>query len=207
MSVSSSTRAVFEPRSCQFRAQEDILSSPNRANFEPEPCIFRAMFVLISSTFVLCPFELLNILPGNTRRQASKVSEQPHVKTVWWSKTYLYKLLIYKRGEDGEGIILFTNRPFAAEGHMIQNPKYWRAKECVRLPYKTQLTRKVWVFCVCISQWSLVAFFCSPIFWILHHVTSSCKWPLIVKESVVNIFFSLFQQHIVDFCPPQQHFN
>ena len=22
------------------------------------------------------------------------------------------------------------NRPFAAGGHMVQNPKYWRAKEC-----------------------------------------------------------------------------
>ena len=49
MPVSSSTGAVFEPRSCQFRAQEDILSSPNRAHFVPEQCIFRALFVLLLS--------------------------------------------------------------------------------------------------------------------------------------------------------------
>ena len=49
MPVSSPVRAVIEPRSCQFRAQEDILSSPNRADFVPEPCIFRTLFVLLSS--------------------------------------------------------------------------------------------------------------------------------------------------------------
>ena len=34
------------------------------------------------------------------------------------------------------------NRPFAAGGHMVQNPKYWRAKECAILQNKTQVTRK-----------------------------------------------------------------
>ena len=58
---------------------------------------------------------------------------------------------------------------------MVQNPKYWRAKECARLQNKTQLTRKVWFFFVYISQWSLVTFLCSPVFWILNHVNSSCK--------------------------------
>ena len=24
----------------------------------------------------------------------------------------------------------YDNRPFATGGHMVQNPKYWRAKEC-----------------------------------------------------------------------------
>ena len=68
--VSSSTGAVFEPRSCQFRAQEDILSSRNCADFEPEPYIFRALFVLLSSPFVLCPFEhwLFNMLRGKAWR-------------------------------------------------------------------------------------------------------------------------------------------
>ena len=28
----------------------------------------------------------------------------------------------------------FCNRPFAAGGHMVQNPKYWRAKECDKTP-------------------------------------------------------------------------
>ena len=37
----------------------------------------------------------------------------------------------------------FLNRPFAAGGHMVQNPKYCRAIECARLQNKTQLTRKV----------------------------------------------------------------
>ena len=26
------------------------------------------------------------------------------------------------------------NRPFAARGHMVQNPTYWRAKECDKTP-------------------------------------------------------------------------
>ena len=73
----------------------------------------------------------------------------------------------------------YGNRPFAAGGHMVQIPKYWRAKECARLQKKTQwLTRNAWFFFVYISQWSLVTFFCSPIFWILYHVTSSCKGPI-----------------------------
>ena len=29
---------------------------------------------------------------------------------------------------------LHYNRPFAAGGHMVQNPKYWRAKECDKTP-------------------------------------------------------------------------
>ena len=33
--------------------------------------------------------------------------------------------------------------PFAAGGHMVQNPKYWRAKQCATLRNKEQLTRKV----------------------------------------------------------------
>ena len=73
-------------------------------------------------------------------------------------------------------------RPFAAGGHMVQNPKYWRAKECARLQNKTRLTRKVGFFFVSISQWSLVPFFCSPIFWILYHVTSSCKGPVCTQS-------------------------
>ena len=69
-----------------------------------------------------------------------------------------------------------TNRLFAAGGHMVQNPTYWRAKECARLQNKTQLTRKVWFFVVYISQWSLVTFFCSTIYF--YRVTgSSCKGP------------------------------
>ena len=58
---------------------------------------------------------------------------------------------------------------------MVQNPKYLRANECARLQNKTQLTRKVGLFFVDISQWSLIMLFCSLIFWILYHVTSSCK--------------------------------
>ena len=63
MPVSSSTGAVFEPRSCQFRAQEDILSSPNRADFVPEPCIFRPLFELLSSPVraVIEPFRAVSI--------------------------------------------------------------------------------------------------------------------------------------------------
>ena len=71
------------------------------------------------------------------------------------------------------------NRSFTAGGHMVQNPKYWRAKECARLQNKTHLIRKLRHFFVFISQWSLVTFFCSPIIWILYHVTSSCKGPIL----------------------------
>ena len=27
-----------------------------------------------------------------------------------------------------------ANRPFATGGHMVRNPKYWRAKECDKTP-------------------------------------------------------------------------
>ena len=60
---------------------------------------------------------------------------------------------------------------------MVQNPKYRRTKECTRFQNKTQLTRKLCFIFVYISQRSLVTFFCSPIFWILYHVSSSCKGP------------------------------
>ena len=46
-----------------------------------------------------------------------------------------------------------------------------------------QLTRKVWFFFLYISHWSLVTFFCSPICWILYHVTSSCKGPIALEVS------------------------
>ena len=58
---------------------------------------------------------------------------------------------------------------------MVQNPKYWRAKECVRLQNKTQSTRKVWYFFVYISQCSLVTFFLLSNILDLYYVTSSCK--------------------------------
>ena len=35
-----------------------------------------------------------------------------------------------------EQALNFHNRPFAAGGHTVQNPKYWRAKECDRLQNK-----------------------------------------------------------------------
>ena len=62
---------------------------------------------------------------------------------------------------------------------MAQNPKYWRAKECDKTPLGNGNKEK--------SQFSSLklcfvlesgTFFCSPIFWILYHVTSSCKGPI-----------------------------
>ena len=53
---------------------------------------------------------------------------------------------------------------------MVQNPKYWRAKECDKTPLgniNTFLVNCVWF-------WSLAHSF-TPIFGILYHVTSSCK--------------------------------
>ena len=37
----------------------------------------------------------------------------------------------------------------------------------------------MWFFFDYISQWSLVTLFCFPIFWILYHVTSSCKGAIL----------------------------
>ena len=76
---------------------------------------------------------------------------------------------------------------------MVQNPKYRRAKECAILRNKTQLTRKAWFFFVYISQWSLVTFFCSPIFWILyqdspHRQRNFLKGPGFQWQSRDNIW-------------------
>ena len=40
----------------------------------------------------------------------------------------------------------FCNRPFAAGGHMVQNPKYWRAKECDKTPLGKCKQRKITLF-------------------------------------------------------------
>ena len=54
---SSLKRACFELSWCRFWVEIVPVLSRNRADFEPEPCIFQVLFVLLSSTFVLCPFK------------------------------------------------------------------------------------------------------------------------------------------------------
>ena len=58
---------------------------------------------------------------------------------------------------------------------MVQNPKYWKAKECYKTPLGN-VNKEESHFSSCFVLES-GTFFCSPIFWILYHVTSSCKGP------------------------------
>ena len=70
---SSPDRTSFEPKKIFFRAQIVPISCPNRASFEPCSCCYRALFELLSSPFMLCPFEhwLCNMLRGKTWRYFS----------------------------------------------------------------------------------------------------------------------------------------
>ena len=43
-------------------------------------------------------------------------------------------MLMKKRIENIYDRFSRNNRPFAAEGRMVQNPKYWRVKECDKIP-------------------------------------------------------------------------
>ena len=63
---------------------------------------------------------------------------------------------------------------------MIQNPKYWRAKKCDKTPLgnvnkeKSHFSSRL---CFVLESGT---FYCSPISWILYHVTSSYKGPTTV---------------------------
>ena len=89
--VSSPRRHSFEPKSCRFRAQTVNLSSPVRAVIEPCSSCYRTLFVLLSSTFVLCPFEhwLLNMLRGKTWRFFQQVSFSKLNRFDSWKLTHL----------------------------------------------------------------------------------------------------------------------
>ena len=90
-------------------------------------------------------------------------------------------------------LFISLNRTFADRGHMVHCTRY--AKECTGLQNKTQVTRKVWFFFVYISQWSFVTFSCSPVCWILYHVTSCWKSPTVDLSVLLhNSKFILLQQ-------------
>ena len=66
----------------------------------------------------------------------------------WLLDTYLIVLHITALEE-------ISNRPFAAGGHMVQNPTYWRAKKCDKTPLgnvnkeKSHFSSFEIVFCFC----------------------------------------------------------
>ena len=49
-------------------------------------------------------------------------------------RTEINDVLLKKRVENIYDRFFHNKRPFAARGHMVQNPKYWRAKECDETP-------------------------------------------------------------------------
>ena len=68
-----------------------------------------------------------------------------------------------------------ANGPFAASGHMVQNPPCWRASCPLGHPeqnnfIKTNLHFSLFWMSQCVA--------CSPAWWILYHVTASCKGPI-----------------------------
>ena len=80
----------------------------------------------------------------------------------WLFDTYLIVLHITALEE-------ISNRPFAAGGHMVQNPTYWRAKKCDKTPLgnvnkeKSHFSSFEIVFCFvlesgiffCVSVWRI----------------------------------------------------
>ena len=61
---------------------------------------------------------------------------------------------------------------------MVQNPKYWRAKQCDKTPLGSVNNEKSHFSSQLCFVLESGAFFWSQIFWILYHVTSSCKGPI-----------------------------
>ena len=82
--------------------------------------------------------------------------------------------------------IVFNNRPFAARGHMVQNPTYWRAKNCDKISLGN-VNKEKSLFS---SQLCFVlesgTFVCLPVWRTLYDVTSSCKGPIIPRARVVH---------------------
>ena len=67
---------------------------------------------------------------------------------------------------------------------MVQNPKYWRTKKFDKTPLgnvnkKSHFSSKL---CFVLESGTI---FCSPVFWILYHVTSSCKGPILAIITLV----------------------
>ena len=73
-------------------------------------------------------------------------------------------------GRDGGGGV-GGNGPFAASGHMVQNPPCWRASCPLGHPEK-RLHQEKFAFSL---FWMSQCIACSPAWWILYHVTASCK--------------------------------
>ena len=64
------------------------------------------------------------------------------------------------------------NGPFAASGHMVQNPS-------TGTPRTKRLLQDKFAFSL---FWMSQCVACSPAWWILYHVTASCKGPIKSRE-------------------------
>ena len=67
-----------------------------------------------------------------------------------------------------------ANGPFAARGHVVQNPTYCSAKECDKTPLGNVNKEKSHFSSYLCSILESGTFFCAPVWRILYHVTSSC---------------------------------
>ena len=78
------------------------------------------------------------------------------------------KVVLFSRTECSNG-----NGPFAASGHMVQNPPCWRAS--CPLSRTKRLHQDKFAFSL---FWMSQCVACSPAWRILYHVTASCKGPI-----------------------------
>ena len=72
----------------------------------------------------------------------------------------LYKVVLHVTFES---VVQTLNRPFVLTGHMVQNPPYRMAKECIRFEHKgipTCQARLSFVFDVPVED---ATFFCHPV--------------------------------------------
>ena len=72
-----------------------------------------------------------------------------------------------------------SNGPFAASGHMVQNPPCWRASCPLGHPEQKGLHQDKFAFPL---FWMSQCVACSPAWWILYHVTASCKGPIALSS-------------------------
>ena len=82
-------------------------------------------------------------------------------------------------------LITWANEPFAANGHMVQNPPYWRASCTLEQSFQTKRLHQVkFEFSL---FWMSQCVACSPAWWILYHVTVSCKGPIYTLQFSFSI--------------------
>ena len=82
-------------------------------------------------------------------------------------------------------LISVINGPFATNGHMVQNPPCWRASYALGHPKQRKFklnSDEVALF------WMSQCVACSPAWWILYHVTASCKGPILLFITCVTFY-------------------